>query len=248
MDTPAPLAVRFVMFFVCLAALFMTSSRGGVLVSLLAFVVAVILFFRRDLPRGKSVFVALVVVGAIALLLLQLLGGNVGYRIDMEGLADAGRISAYRSTLQIIAANPWFGTGLGTFPWAFPPYRSGDISMVGVWDRAHSTPLELAAEVGIPLAVVTALAWLAGLLVLFRALRGSRRHSGPALVALAIALIALIHSAIDFSLQVSGYAITAFGMIGVGLAQSFNPMRRNPRVGPDRGETTVAPQESKSQT
>jgi O-antigen ligase len=234
-DTPPDLAIRFVVFFVCLAALFMTGSRGGVIFSLLVLVIAFVLFFRRDLPRGKNLIVAVVAAGAMALILLQLMGGNVGQRIDASGLADAGRLSAWRSTLRIIADNPWFGTGLGTFAWAFPPYRSADISMQGVFDLAHSTPLELAAELGIPLACVVAIAWLVALAVLARALRGARRNSGVALAALAVSLIALLHSSIDFSLQMTGYAIVAFALVGVGLAQSFNageepsPRRRRTR-------------------
>ncbi len=220
-DTPRDLAVRFVMLFVCLAALFMTSSRGGAIFSLLGFVVAFVLFFRRDLPRARGLAVAVVAAASVALILLQFMGGNVGYRLDVQGLADGGRLSVYRSTLRIIADNPWFGTGLGTFAWAFPPYRSTDISMQGVWDRAHSTPLELTAELGIPLALVVAFAWLVALAILWRALRGSRRNAGVPLAALTVALIALLHSSIDFSLQVTGYAIVVFALVGIGLAQSF---------------------------
>jgi O-antigen ligase len=222
-DTPLNLAVHFIGFFLCLTALFMTASRGGVIFSLLGLVIAFVLFFRRDLPRGKGVVVAVLGSGAVALILLQFIGGNVGYRLDMQGLADEGRLSVYRSTLRLIADNPWFGTGLGTFAWAFPPYRSTDISMMGVWDRAHSTPLELTAELGIPLAALIAGAWCVVLGVLANALRGSRRHAVIPLAALTVALIALLHSAIDFSLQVTGYAIVVFALLGVGLAQSVKP-------------------------
>jgi len=122
----------------------------------------------------------------------------------------------------MIADYPWFGTGLGTFASAFPPYRPADISMVGVWDRAHSTPLELAAELGIPFAAMIVVAWSVALVILAcGGLRGSRRSSVVPLAALAVALIALLHSSIDFSLQVTGYAIVAFALVGIGLAQSF---------------------------
>ena len=52
---------------------------------------------------------------------------------EMEGFVDQGRLETYRSTLRMIADHPWFGTGLGTFVWSFPAYRS-DVSMWGVWD------------------------------------------------------------------------------------------------------------------
>ena len=148
------------------------------------------------------------------------LGGNVQARIDAGGLAEQGRLEAYRSTLRIIADYPWFGTGLGTFAAVFPPYRSASISIVGIWDLAHSTPLELAAEGGVPLALVTAIGWIVALLVLMRGTRRSRRETIVPHAALAVSLIALLHSSIDFSLQVAGYAIVVFAVAGVGLAQS----------------------------
>jgi O-antigen ligase len=225
--------IRFCGFFICLAAMFMTGSRGGVLLSLFSMVIAFVVFFRRDLPRKISVLLALIGAGAVALVLLQFLGGNVEARIDVGGLVEQGRLAAYQSTLRIIKDYPWFGTGLGTFTSAFPAYRSGNISIYGVWNAAHSTPLELAAELGIPLTIVFAVAWNVALLVLLRGTRRSRRETVVPLAALAVALIALLHSSIDFSLQVSGYAIVVFGLVGVGLAQSFEtasaPRRRRRR-------------------
>ncbi len=212
--------MRMSAFFVCLIALFMTLSRAGVIVSLVGMAVALALFVRSDLPRGKGVIVLIVGAGA-ALVLLEVLGGAVEGRIDAAGLTDQGRWEAYRSTLRMIADRPWFGNGLGTFAWAFPPYRSGNISVVGIWDLAHSTPLELAAELGVPLAALIAAAWIAAFVVLFRGAGRSRRVTVAPLAALVAALIANLHSAVDFSLQVPGYAIVIFALTGVGLSQSF---------------------------
>jgi O-antigen ligase/polysaccharide polymerase Wzy-like membrane protein len=218
---PKRVLVRFAMLFVCLSAMFLTSSRGGTLVSLTVLVVSFLLYFRRDLPRGKGFVIALAGAAMAALLVLQLLGGNIGDRIDMEGLSDRGRLAAYHSTLKIIADYPWFGTGLGTFADVFPRYRSSAISMAGVWDIAHDTPLEFASEMGIPLTIVVAAAWIAALVVLSLAVRGSRREMVVPLSSLAVSLIALVHSLIDFSLQITGYSIVIFALLGVGLSQAI---------------------------
>ena len=131
--------------------------------------------------------------------------------------------ATYRSTLQMITDHPWFGTGLGTFVWSFPRYRSAD-DLSGVWDLAHSTPLELVADIGIPLATVIALGWILVLALLIRAARRHRRGGIVVpLAALSVALIGLLHSMVDFSLQIPGYAIVAFGVVGAGLGQSFGP-------------------------
>jgi O-antigen ligase len=220
-DTHPDILVRFTLFFVCLTAMFMTSSRAGVTISLLGMVGAFIVFFRHELPRGKTLFIAIAAAGSIALILLEFLGGNVGARFDSSGLADLGRIEAYRSTLRMIADRPWFGTGLGTFAWAFPPYRSPAISMYGVWDRAHSTPLELAEEMGIPIALLVGICWLTVLGILWRGVTSGRRRDIIPLGALTVALIALLHSLVDFSLQIPGYAIVVFALIGMGLACSL---------------------------
>ncbi len=142
-------------------------------------------------------------------------------RFDIQGLADEGRLETYRSTLRMIADHPWFGTGLGTFAWSFPAYRSANISMWGVWDRAHNTLLELASDLGVPLAGLVVAAWLIALTVLVRGIRIRRRNLSVPVAALSVAILALLHSLIDFSLQIPGYAIVIFAIVGAGLSQSF---------------------------
>jgi O-antigen ligase len=219
--TPRAIILSFSMLFACLMAMFLTGSRAGVLLSLFALVVTFIVYFRRDLPPGKGIWVALVGSASAALVLLQFMGGVVSTRFDVQGLADEGRLAAYRSTLKMISDYPWFGTGLGTFAWAFPAYRSPDVSMQGVWDIAHSTPLELAAEVGLPLAGAVVLGWLIMLAVLVHGVQVRRRDTVIPLAALCVSIIAILHSCVDFSLQIPGYAIVIFALVGAGLAQSF---------------------------
>jgi O-antigen ligase len=218
-ETRKDVLIRFVMLFVCLSAMFMTGSRGGVLVSLMVLILTFMIYFSRDLSWG-GILLALLGCVAMSLLLLYTLGSNVGGRIDLQGLSDVGRLSAYRSTLKIIADNPWFGTGLGTFAFAFPAYRTNDISMRGLWDIAHNTHLEFASEMGIPLTIIVAAAWIAALVVLSYGLRGRRRNMITPLSSLAVALIALLHSSIDFSLQIAGYSIVVFALLGLGLSQA----------------------------
>ncbi len=135
---PKKALIRSAMLILCLVAMFMTLSRGAVVLSLLALVVAFIAFFRRRLPRRAGLFAALAGGGAVALLLLQVMGAGVNGRFDIQGLADGGRLETYRSTLRMIADHPWFGTGQGTFAYAFPAYRSPNVSVWGVWDIAHN--------------------------------------------------------------------------------------------------------------
>jgi O-antigen ligase len=217
---PRNVVVAFAMFFLCLAAMFMTGSRGGVVLSLFALVVGFTAYFRRDLPRRSGLLTALAGGAAIAVIVFQLMGGAVSARLDYEGAADEGRLATYRATLRMIADHPWFGTGQGTFAYAYPAYRPSDVSMWGVWDIAHNTLLEIAADMGIPIAALVAFAWLVIFAVLVRGVW--IRHSSRVVLvsALAVAILAVLHSLIDFSLQIPGYSIMALALIGAGLAQS----------------------------
>lgn len=219
---PRALVLSFAMFFVCIVAMFLTGSRAGVVLSLMAMVFTFTVFFRHDLPPRSGIWIALAGGGLVALIVLQLVGSGVGNRFDVQGFADENRWSAYRSTLQIIADYPWFGTGFGTFVWDFPLYRSPEISMRGVWDIAHNTPLEVAAEGGLPLAGVIGLGWLLMLAVLVRGIRMRRRDAIVPLAAFAVAMIALLHSCVDFSLQIPGFAIVVFALLGAGISQSYS--------------------------
>jgi hypothetical protein len=87
-DTPRDVIIRFAMLFICLAAMFMTGSRGGVLISLIALILAFALYFRRHLPpRGRLLSVVLGGGGA-ALILLDLMGAGINARFDSQGFAD----------------------------------------------------------------------------------------------------------------------------------------------------------------
>lgn len=233
----AKLAVPFVMMLLCLVTMFMTGSRGATILTLAALIIAFTLFFRRDLPPRTGVLASFLSGAVAALVLLQFIGGSAGGRLETQGLADEGRLETYKATLRMIADHPWLGTGHGTFAYAFPAYRS-PFSLWGIWTMAHNTLLEIAAEMGLPIALLVAAAWIAIFAILIRGAFARRRGLLVPVAALAVAMLAVLHSLIDFSLQIPGYSIVALSLIGAGLGQSF-PLasgpaeggRRNPGIG-----------------
>jgi hypothetical protein len=222
---------------ICLVAMFMTRSRAGSVASIVGLIVTLLAISHRSFVSRSSLLVAGAGTVFGAALLIQFLGGGVAERISVEGVSDAGRWQVYRSTLQMIQSAPWLGTGLGTYPWTFPAYRSSSISTWGVWDRAHNTFLELMAEVGIPISVLLALGWVMMFAVLVRGVSVRRRGVGRPAVALGILVAATLHSMVDFHLQIPAFSITVFAVVGVGLAQSF----RRPNVSLRGGKTSLNP-------
>jgi O-antigen ligase len=208
-------------FMLCITAMFLTGSRAGVVLSLFALAVAFSVEMGRQSSRRRGILVAIAASALAALLLLELLGGSVNDRFSSQGLVDTGRLNSYRAIAGMIADRPWFGSGLGTFPWAYAAYRSADVSMRGIWDIGHNTPLEIAVELGMPLATLIVIGWAGIVGTLIHGVRTRKRDRIVPLAALSVTLIAVLHSMVDFSLQIPGFSIVACALAGTGLAQSF---------------------------
>jgi O-antigen ligase len=245
---PRRVMVALGMLVLCLLAMFMTNSRAGVVVSLLALIIAFTAFFRRDLPPRIGLITAFAGAGAVALIVLQLVGGTVNSRFDVKGLADEGRFDVYKSTLRMIADHPWFGTGQGTFAEAFPVYRSSKISVWGTWDMAHNSLLQIASDMGVPIAALVVVAWIVVFAVLVRGTLVRRSELMVPIAALAVALLAVLHSMVDFTLQIPGYAIVALALVGAGLAQSLTSRREFDRASLKPGVFEGMPAEAVANT
>jgi O-antigen ligase len=206
-------------FGVCVLAVAMTGSRAGLLLSLATFLLASALFLtplRIDNFRRWGLLLGSVVA---ALVLLQLIGGIVAGRILVYGLIDEQRLTVYRTTYGIIREHPLLGIGYGNFEAVFPAYRPAELGSLGLWDRAHSTPLELAVELGLPAA---ALIFAVSLWCLYQMLRGSlrrRRDRYIPIIGASVAILGFLHSSIDFSLQIPGFGVFFAAITGCGLAQ-----------------------------
>ncbi|MGY4626720.1 O-antigen ligase family protein [Bradyrhizobium sp. USDA 4486] len=207
-------------FLVTLSATFMTGSRAGSGLALLVISTAAAVTYRHHVKTWFAMGAGLLWGIGIFAGTVVLLGGRVSDRFDTSGFTDEGRLSSYASTLKILHDYPWLGTGLGTFVWVFPSYRSDSAPIVGVWDRAHNTALEIASEMGIPFLVMVALAWLAIFTVLFMGMVKRKRDRIFPIFAFWTGCLTILHCQIDFSLQIPGLSIPILSLIGVGLSQS----------------------------
>jgi O-antigen ligase len=246
LDSPSrKLVLSLLGWFLAFAALLMTRSRAGVLLSLGGLFVASLFLLRHRLSARTGTLATLGVVLLIGAVMLELFAGAVASRIGALGLVDQGRLSGYASALAIIIDHPLLGTGLGSFGDVFPAYRSAEISTAGTWDRAHSSPLEIAVELGAPIAIATVVLWLAALWRLARGALSRRRDVEFPASAFGIGLLGSLHALVDFSPQIAGFGVMWLALLGGGLAQSVptdeakrpapTGMGALPAAGPKRG-------------
>jgi O-antigen ligase len=206
---------------VCFFALLLTRSRGGLICSYLGLLAAITLMAAN---RQKQGFWRVAVSAVVALAVVVVLLGRTG-RIGSQGLFDDGRWSVYGFCLEAIRQRPILGAGVGTFADLFPSLRADDFYSWGVWESAHSTILEIAVEMGLPVAAAIIFAALASLFMLARAVIKSEGRSRRSLAAITgIALLSYLHSTIDFSLQIPGYLVLFGMLLGCGLARAITTL------------------------
>ena len=201
----------------CFFALLLTRSRGGLICSCLGLIVATILMAaNKQKPRVWHI----AVLGSVALAATVALLSRMG-RIGSQGLFDEGRWTVYGYCVEAIRQRPILGAGAGTFADLFPSLRGDNFYSWGVWDYAHSTILEIAVEMGIPVAALVSIAALASVFILARAAFKSEGRNRSSLAAITgIATLSYLHSTIDFSLQIPGYLIVFGILLGCGLARA----------------------------
>ena len=143
-------------------------------------------------------------------------------RNEAPAQSSEGRAALWRDTLKLIREHPLTGVGLGCFGVAFTTVQS--IQLTYVADHAHNDYLELAAELGLPAAVLffSLLYWLTG-----RILRASRRARSSLIRALALGSLGgisalLVHSVADFNLYIPANGLVFAVLLGMGYAMSLD--------------------------
>lgn len=209
--------------FTCFFALLLTGSRGGLICSCVGLLVALsLLFINRVKPGLRYTLVAV----PLGLVLTGIWLSRAG-RIGSAGAFDDARWLVYRLCAQAVLDRPWLGTGAGSFADIFPSLRTDELKSWGVWEYAHSTILEIALEMGIPIAVSVILGAVASVTILIRfALKSTDRGQILPFAISGILVLSYLHSLIDFSLQVPGYFIVFAILLGCALSRaSADPER-----------------------
>lgn len=218
-------------FYACLLlltliALMLTRSRAGIgasVVALTLFLFIHVVRSGRDAARAdpfrhrqtSPLRRLLIAAAASAVAATGFLGiaGRALLRAEVQGSED-GRFCVLPGIVSAIVDYLPFGAGLSGFEAVFPAYRDPTCGISLVWDRAHSVYLEGMFTLGLvfPVLLLTGLGVL--LYILAKGLRHRRSVRYAPEAGLAGLVLVILHSAFDFSLQISGLAIVFAAFLG----------------------------------
>ncbi|HUR87967.1 MAG TPA: Wzy polymerase domain-containing protein [Ramlibacter sp.] len=164
-------------------------------------------------PRRKQIvavaaigLAAYAILSALLPLLLSQFRGVAGPSVYARFVGETGCFSRrvlWSNVVHLVAQRPWMGWGWGELDWAhymtlYPGERFCDIL-----DNAHSLPLHLAVELGLPVALVACggLAWALVRIAPWRETDAARQ------LALAVLSVIAIHSLLEYPLWYGPFEI-----------------------------------------
>lgn len=207
---------------VLFAALVFSRSRMGIISALVSLIAILARAGTSSLPTRTRIATGV-------LFLLGIVGLSVWIGSDpvmarFETLDDQynhpgqDRLSIWRDTLHLIRRDPLLGSGFGTFAVVYPSVQTAFLSHLV--DYAHCDYLQMAAELGVPGAILVfgAIFWILGLTVRHCSRAGREDDKAISLACLGSIIAILLHSLADFNLYIPANALV-FAVI-LGLAWS----------------------------
>ena len=213
------------------ATIFLCGSRGGMVAFAAQMAIFVWLFCRESRQKGLAFLLGaflLVALGTVA----WTGGGEVSARILSSAtdrhaeIANNTRLRIDRDTLQMFAKRPLLGWGMGTFEDVYPQFRSFYTNFL--IDKAHNDYLQLLAEAGI-LGFGCAVWFLsASLRTAWRNIHKWTSDINAAVAAVSLLGISgiLVHSLVDFNLQIPANALLFYSLC---IVASMGPRFANHR-------------------
>ena len=211
-----------------------SSSRTGLL-QLLMLLALFGLWGAWRQPRALPVLVAAALAYAVAavalplLLGLDLLSSGMLARLHEGDAVCTGRLTMWRNVLQLIAQKPLLGWGWGELDYAhFVTLYSGP-RFCEILDNAHNLPLQLAVELGVPLALACC---ALGLWAVWLG-KPWREQAATRQMAWAVIAVIMLHSLLEYPLWYGPFQM-ALGLSIWLLWRSPAQVTRNPKeISPD---------------
>lgn len=223
--------------------IFLSGSRGGMIALLAELAILSVLLIRQKKGIRTAVTVGLFAVVVVGVL-VWLGGAELGRRIatmssaSHSDITNSMRMSLNRDGIRMFLRRPVLGWGLGTFPIAYPEFRSFYTNFFV--NEAHDDYVQLLVEMG-ALGFATML-WF--MIAAFRSCLGklgnwSTDINGSLAAACLLGISGiLVHSLVDFNLQIPANAALFYVLCTLAAsARLVVPVRR-------RKPTKAAPEPS----
>ena len=238
---------------VMVGTIFLSGSRGGMLAIVVELVILAAFLIKQK--RGLRTAIGIGVFMAIVIgLLFWIGGGELSRRIATAGPGHSELSSDIRSYInrdgfRMFLKKPVFGWGLGTFPVVYPEFRTFYTNFFV--NEAHNDYLQLLIEMGL-LGFATMVWFLVTVYV--RAVKKIGNWAGEISGAMTLACLLglsgiLVHSAVDFNLQIPANAALFYVLCTVAAAEPFAKPARKRRAVRSRApeEEMLPPPESLQQ-
>ncbi|MEN8219593.1 MAG: O-antigen ligase family protein [Pseudomonadota bacterium] len=192
-------------------ALVLTRSRMGntaFFASMMIAGVIGLILFRRYAPRATVMLLVSLIVIDILIVGAWFGVEKVAQRLQETSFAVEQRDEVNIYTIEYWQDYLWTGSGLGSYYLTFPRYRGDDVNVF--YDHAHNDYLEFGAETGIigVLLVGSIVVLSLGFALLAQYRRRDPLSRGMAFSAFMAIIALLIHSSVDFNLQIPANAAT----------------------------------------
>jgi O-antigen ligase len=195
---------------VMVIALVLTRSRMGNLSFFIAMVITGLIGLALSRRATRS---TVIVLASLVILDITVVGAYFGAERVIERIEQTSTETEDRDEVAGYALNLWqdyplAGAGLGTFSAVFPRY-SGE-GTHAAYTHAHNDFIQFAAETGVIgfglLGLMVLLSFVAALRAHY--VRGDPAMRGASFAAMMGIIALMIHSAVDFSLQIPAVALT----------------------------------------
>jgi O-antigen ligase len=233
---------------VMVGTIFISGSRGGMIAILAELIILSVLLVKQK--RGLRT--AMVIGGFLALvagLLIWIGGAQLSQRVATAGpghteLSADIRSEINRDGFRMFLARPILGWGLGSFPIVYPQFRTFYTNFFV--NQAHNDYLQLLIETGL-LGFAT-MVWFV-VTIYRRAVGKIGNWTGEVNGAMTLACMLgmsgiLVHSAVDFNLQIPANAALFYVMCTMAASEPFaKPARKRRAVRAKPAEEPFVPQE-----
>ena len=185
------------------------------------------LLLMRNKSRSTTILLSSLLIIDIAIVGMFFGVEKVADRLQATTVEKESRDEVSRDTFNMWLDNPILGTGAGSYKYAYPSYKSEDVTSTALYDYAHNDYLEFLAEFGIVAYLALAMAVLVSLYWAIQAMRLRRNSLQQGLgFAACMGIIAiLIHSSVDFNLQIPANAFMFVFLMAIACIARWSKLR-----------------------